>query len=95
MNKNIIFFLLTFTVLSSSAQYSSFKLEKKKDKDKKEVKAPDAIETKTKGCEKFEGLFNIYQDKKSGKSYLDVIQIFRGIASKSQSELIFAIPAYK
>ena len=48
MNKNIIFFLLTFTVLSSSAQYSNFKLEKKKDKDKKEVKAPDAIETKPK-----------------------------------------------
>ena len=72
MNKNIIFFLLTFTVLSSSAQYSNFKLEKKKDKDKKEVKAPDAIETKTKGCEKFEGLFNIYQDKKSGKSYLEI-----------------------
>ena len=72
MNKNIIFFLLTFTVLSSSAQYSSFKLEKKKDKDKKEVKAPDAIQTKTKGCEKFEGLFNIYQDKKSGKSYLEI-----------------------
>ena len=71
MNKNILFFLLTFTVLSSSAQYSNFKLEKKKDKDKK-VKAPDAIQTETKGCEKFEGLFNIYQDKKSGKSYLEI-----------------------
>ena len=73
MNVKIILTLLfSLSSIFSFGQYSSFKLEKKKDKDKKEVKAPDAIQTKTKGCEKFEGLFNIYQDKKSGKSYLEI-----------------------
>jgi len=56
---NIALFLFCST---SYGQYSLYKLQKEKKSDKKEVKKPDEIENKTKGCELYEGLFNIYQN---------------------------------
>jgi len=54
-------------------QYSVFKHKKyNSDKNKKEVKKTDPIKDKTKDCEVFEGLFNIYQNKKNGKSYIEI-----------------------
>ena len=56
-----------------SGQYSIFKHKKDNtDKKKKEVKKPDPIKAKTKDCELYEGLFNIYQNKKNGKSYIEI-----------------------
>ena len=56
-----------------SGQYSIFKHKKNNtDKKKKEVKKPDPIKAKTKDCELYEGLFNIYQNKKNGKSYIEI-----------------------
>ena len=45
---NIALFLFCST---SYGQYSLYKLQKEKISDKKEVKKPDEIENKTKGCE--------------------------------------------
>ena len=54
-------------------QYSVFKHKKhNNDKNKKEVKKTDPIKAKTKDCELYEGLFNIYQNKKTGKSYIEI-----------------------
>ena len=69
--------LLSLIVLINNpnvlAQYSVFKHKKhKSDKNKKEVKKTDPIKEKTKDCEVFEGLFNIYQNKKNGKSYIEI-----------------------
>tara|TARA_S200000501_G_scaffold3400_1_gene3007 strand:- start:68 stop:2578 length:2511 start_codon:yes stop_codon:yes gene_type:complete len=56
-----------------SGQYSIFKHKKDNtDKKKKEIKKPDPIKAKTKDCELYEGLFNIYQNKKTGKSYIEI-----------------------
>ena len=66
---NIALFLFCST---SYGQYSLYKLQKEKKSDKKEVKKPDEIENKTKGCELYEGLFNIYQNKKNGKSFIEI-----------------------
>ena len=66
---NIALFLYCST---SYGQYSLYKLQKEKKSDKKEVKKPDEIEIKTKGCELYEGLFNIYQNKKNGKSFIEI-----------------------
>ena len=57
----------------SNAQYSLFSLKNnKKLKTKKEVVKPDPIKDKTKGCEVFDGLFKIYQNKKNGKSFIEI-----------------------
>ena len=54
-------------------QYSVFKHKKhNNDKNKKEVKKTDPIKAKTKDCVLYEGLFNIYQNKKTGKSYIEI-----------------------
>ena len=39
---------------------------------KKEVVKTDPIKDKTKGCEGFDGLFKIYQNKKNGKSFIEI-----------------------
>ena len=41
-------------------------------KNKKKPKVLTEIEKKTKNCEVFEGLFTIYQNKKDGKSYIEI-----------------------
>ena len=38
----------------------------------KKTETTDAIELKTKDCEVFKGLFTIYQNKKDGKSYIEI-----------------------
>ena len=55
-----------------SAQYSNFKHQKKKKVESKEIVKTDEIKKKTKDCELFEGLFNIYQNKKNGKSFIEI-----------------------
>tara|TARA_Y100000589_G_scaffold61983_2_gene53217 strand:+ start:158 stop:2647 length:2490 start_codon:yes stop_codon:yes gene_type:complete len=59
----LIIFLVSFSNIFSQ---NIFKNKKHK------VKKLDEIESKTKNCEKLEGLFNIYQNKKDGKSYLEL-----------------------
>ena len=67
---SLIVFINTPNVLG---QYSVFKHKKhNNDKNKKEVKKTDPIKAKTKDCELYEGLFNIYQNKKTGKSYIEI-----------------------
>ena len=74
MKKILLLSLALFINCSiSNAQYSLFSLEKNnKSKSKKEVVKPDPIKDKTKGCEVFEGLFKIYQNKKNGKSFIEI-----------------------
>lgn len=74
MKKTLLLSLALFINCSiSNAQYSLFSLEKKnKSKSKKEVVKPDPIKDKTKGCEVFDGLFKIYQNKKNGKSFIEI-----------------------
>jgi len=57
----------------SNAQYSLFSNKNnKKSKSKKEVVKADPIKDKTKGYEVFDGLFKIYQNKKDGKSFIEI-----------------------
>ena len=70
-----ILFLTIISILyctSMSAQYSNFKHQKKKKVESKEIVKTDEIKKKTKDCELFEGLFNIYQNKKNGKSFIEI-----------------------
>ena len=70
-----ILFLKIISILyctSMSAQYSNFKHQKKKKVESKEIVKTDEIKKKTKDCELFEGLFNIYQNKKNGKSFIEI-----------------------
>ena len=70
-----ILFLIIISILyctSMSAQYSNFKHQKKKKVESKEIVKTDEIKKKTKDCELFEGLFNIYQNKKNGKSFIEI-----------------------
>ena len=69
--------LLTFALFIncsiSNAQYSLFSHKNnKKSKSKKEVVKADPIKDITKGCEVFDGLFKIYQNKKNGKSFIEI-----------------------
>jgi len=73
--KKLLILSIAFFINSSvsNAQYSLFSLKNnKKSKSKKEVVKPDPIKDKTKGCEVFDGLFKIYQNKKNGKSYIEI-----------------------
>ena len=74
MKKLLILSIALFINCSiSNAQYSLFSLKNnKKNKIKKEVVKPDPIKDKTKGCEVFDGLFKIYQNKKNGKSFIEI-----------------------
>ena len=72
MKKLLILSLALFINCSiSNAQYSLFSHKNNK-KSKKEVVKPDPIKDKTKGCEVFDGLFKIYQNKKNGKSFIEI-----------------------
>ena len=73
--KKLIILSIAFFINStiSNAQYSLFSLKNnKKSKTKKEVIKTDPIKDKTKGCEVFDGLFKIYQNKKNGKSFIEI-----------------------
>ena len=39
---------------------------------KKKKKVVDPIDTKTKNCELYDGLFRFYQDKKDGSSFIEI-----------------------
>ena len=72
MKKLLILSLALFINCSiSNAQYSLFSHKNNK-KSKKEVVKADPIKDKTKGCEVFDGLFKIYQNKKNGKSFIEI-----------------------
>ena len=73
--KKILILSIAFFINStiSNAQYSLFSLKNNKNsKSKKEVVKTDPIKDKTKGCEVFDGLFKIYQNKKNGKSFIEI-----------------------
>ena len=74
MKKLLILSIALFINCSiSNAQYSLFSLKNnKKSKTKKEAVKADPIKDKTKGCEVFDGLFKIYQNKKNGKSFIEI-----------------------
>ena len=58
--------LLHITILISCYQTHSQNIFKK------EKQKADKLVEKTKGCDLYEGLFNFYQNKKDGKSYLEL-----------------------
>lgn len=75
MNK-VIYFSLFFSfinIYSLDAQ-SFFKKKKNKQENQQKIKSEskNSIKTKTKDCVKYEGLFNLYQAKKDGKSYIEI-----------------------
>ena len=73
--KKLLILSIAFFINStiSNAQYSLFSLKNnKKSNTKKEVVKTDPIKDKTKGCEVFDGLFKIYQNKKNGKSFIEI-----------------------
>ena len=43
-----------------------------KNKKIKEIVKIDEFSKKTKGCELYSGLFNIYQNKKDGRAYIEI-----------------------
>ncbi len=63
MKKLIIF---SFSILISFHQINAQNIFNK------EKQAVDELEKKIKGCVTYEGLFNFYQNKKDGKSYLEI-----------------------
>jgi hypothetical protein len=75
MTKKIIFLslLLILQNFEVVGQYSNFKNQKiNKSKSKKEIKKKGDIQSKTKNCTVFDGLFKIYQSKKDGKAYIEI-----------------------
>ena len=75
MTKKIIFLslLLILQNFEVVGQYSNFKNPKiNKSKSKKEIKKKGDIQSKTKNCTVFDGLFKIYQSKKDGKAYIEI-----------------------
>ena len=74
MTKKILLSILIFSINSSVifAQYSNFGKTQNKNKVKKEAKSADPLDLKTKDCIKHEGLFNFFQNKKNGKSFLEI-----------------------
>ncbi len=76
MNKVIsIFLFFSFINISSSDAQGIFKKWKKSKQEKTEENKPDnpnSINAKIKDCIKYEGLFNIYQSKKDGKSFIEI-----------------------
>ena len=66
--KTFFFTLITLSILSIEI-YSQNIFNNKKTK---EVVKIDEFTKKTKGCETYTGLFNIYQNKKDGKAYIEI-----------------------
>ena len=74
MNKLIsILVCFSFINIYSLDAQTLFKKKKNK-KEKNDIKKLhfDDINTKTKDCIKYEGLFNLYQNKKDGKSFIEI-----------------------
>jgi len=69
-------FILIFTIISlnSYSQYNKSIYKKSKSKVKTKVKneVKNEIEEKTKSCIILDGLFKIYQNKKDGKSFIEI-----------------------
>ncbi len=75
MNKLVsIFIFFSFININSLNAQSFFKKKKNKQENQKENKSEskNSIKTKIKDCVKYEGLFNLYQAKKDGKSFLEI-----------------------
>ena len=75
MNKLVsIFIFFSFININSLNAQSFFKKKKNKKENQQENKSEskNSIKTKTKDCVKYEGLFNLYQSKKDGKSFLEI-----------------------
>ena len=74
MNKVIsVLIIFSFINIFSLDAQSIFKKKKSKKEKKKETpELKNTIKTKTKDCIKYEGLFNLYQAKKDGKSFLEI-----------------------
>ena len=70
--KNFVFisFFLLSNFAFSQLQFSS--LNSNIPKKKKKVKILNEIEEKTKSCRSIVGLFTIYQNNKSGKSFIEI-----------------------
>ena len=74
--KNIIFLILSILIIFSNNIYSQYKFEdlfknKKIEKNSEKI-VESEIDKKTKNCEKYSGLFNIYQDKNTGSSFIEI-----------------------
>ena len=74
--KNLILLIFLVQLFISNKTYSQYKLEdlfKNKKIEKKSEKIVDSeIDKKTKNCKKYSGLFNIYQDKNTGSSFIEI-----------------------
>ena len=73
--KKLLILILIIIINNSSicAQYSVFKQQgNNKSESKKDVKKTNDIQSKTKDCTIYDGLFKIYQSKKDGKSYIEI-----------------------
>ena len=74
--KNLILLIFLVQLFISNNTYSQYKLEdlfKNKKIEKKSEKIVDSeIDKKTKNCKKYSGLFNIYQDKNTGSSFIEI-----------------------
>ena len=74
--KNLILLIFLIQLFISNNTYSQYKLEdlfKNKKIEKKSEKIVDSeIDKKTKNCKKYSGLFNIYQDKNTGSSFIEI-----------------------
>ena len=74
--KNLILLIFLIKLFISNNTYSQYKLEdlfKNKKIEKKSEKIVDSeIDKKTKNCKKYSGLFNIYQDKNTGSSFIEI-----------------------
>jgi len=68
--RRIIFFLTLNTLSILSLEIYSQNIFN--DKKTNEVVKVDEFTKKTKGCETYNGLFNIYQNKKDGKAYIEI-----------------------
>tara|TARA_B100000579_G_C22844662_1_gene863621 strand:- start:547 stop:3081 length:2535 start_codon:yes stop_codon:yes gene_type:complete len=75
MNKVIpILIFFSFINLYSLDAQGVFKklINKKEKKEEKKPESKNSINKKTKDCTKYEGLFNLYQSKKDGKSFFEI-----------------------
>tara|TARA_B100001287_G_scaffold49749_1_gene38797 strand:- start:72 stop:2615 length:2544 start_codon:yes stop_codon:yes gene_type:complete len=74
--KNLILLIFLIQLFISNNTYSQYKLEdlfKNKKIEKKSEKIVESeIDKKTKNCKKYSGLFNIYQDKNTGSSFIEI-----------------------
>ena len=73
MKKINLFFICCFisSFVLGQGIFGEINDNKKKVK-KEEIVTVDEIIKKTKGCNVYDGLFTIYQDKDNGKSYIEI-----------------------